>query len=122
MGLLNPPGWVVVPALCTQHGCSQYQDAPEQPTGLGTLRCPHCWIGHPPALPVLPCPGHDQGVGDAALLPQDLICVLIDDGGFLVLSNQEDHWYQVSGAHVAALQGMGCQQEPETSEFTSPVA
>ncbi|NXY80696.1 CA2D2 protein, partial [Glareola pratincola] len=26
---------------------------------------------------------------------QDLICVLIDDGGFLVLSNQEDHWYQV---------------------------
>uniref|UniRef100_A0A8D0EKK8 Calcium voltage-gated channel auxiliary subunit alpha2delta 2 n=1 Tax=Strix occidentalis caurina TaxID=311401 RepID=A0A8D0EKK8_STROC len=35
------------------------------------------------------------GVGDAALLPQDLICVLIDDGGFLVLSNQEDHWYQV---------------------------
>uniref|UniRef100_A0A8C3IXI9 Calcium voltage-gated channel auxiliary subunit alpha2delta 2 n=1 Tax=Chrysemys picta bellii TaxID=8478 RepID=A0A8C3IXI9_CHRPI len=25
----------------------------------------------------------------------DLICVLIDDGGFLVLSNQEDHWYQV---------------------------
>uniref|UniRef100_A0A8D2NHB4 VWFA domain-containing protein n=1 Tax=Zonotrichia albicollis TaxID=44394 RepID=A0A8D2NHB4_ZONAL len=32
---------------------------------------------------------------DTALLPQDLICVLIDDGGFLVLSNQEDHWYQV---------------------------
>uniref|UniRef100_A0A7M4FAG2 Calcium voltage-gated channel auxiliary subunit alpha2delta 2 n=1 Tax=Crocodylus porosus TaxID=8502 RepID=A0A7M4FAG2_CROPO len=31
-----------------------------------------------------------------SLLPlQDLICVLIDDGGFLVLSNQEDHWYQV---------------------------
>uniref|UniRef100_A0A8C3TEE0 Calcium voltage-gated channel auxiliary subunit alpha2delta 2 n=1 Tax=Chelydra serpentina TaxID=8475 RepID=A0A8C3TEE0_CHESE len=29
------------------------------------------------------------------LLLQDLICVLIDDGGFLVLSNQEDHWYQV---------------------------
>ncbi|XP_039403111.1 voltage-dependent calcium channel subunit alpha-2/delta-2 isoform X4 [Mauremys reevesii] len=26
---------------------------------------------------------------------KDLICVLIDDGGFLVLSNQEDHWYQV---------------------------
>uniref|UniRef100_A0A8C3VE64 Calcium voltage-gated channel auxiliary subunit alpha2delta 2 n=1 Tax=Catharus ustulatus TaxID=91951 RepID=A0A8C3VE64_CATUS len=26
---------------------------------------------------------------------RDLICVLIDDGGFLVLSNQEDHWYQV---------------------------
>uniref|UniRef100_A0A8B9GBP3 Calcium voltage-gated channel auxiliary subunit alpha2delta 2 n=1 Tax=Amazona collaria TaxID=241587 RepID=A0A8B9GBP3_9PSIT len=34
-------------------------------------------------------------VCDTALLPQDLICVLIDDGGFLVLSNQEDHWYQV---------------------------
>ncbi|EMP33874.1 Voltage-dependent calcium channel subunit alpha-2/delta-2 [Chelonia mydas] len=26
---------------------------------------------------------------------KDLICVLIDDGGFLVLSNQEDYWYQV---------------------------
>uniref|UniRef100_A0A8D2P3F8 Calcium voltage-gated channel auxiliary subunit alpha2delta 2 n=1 Tax=Zosterops lateralis melanops TaxID=1220523 RepID=A0A8D2P3F8_ZOSLA len=35
------------------------------------------------------------GLYDTALLPQDLICVLIDDGGFLVLSNQEDHWYQV---------------------------
>uniref|UniRef100_A0A8D2LI87 Calcium voltage-gated channel auxiliary subunit alpha2delta 2 n=1 Tax=Varanus komodoensis TaxID=61221 RepID=A0A8D2LI87_VARKO len=26
---------------------------------------------------------------------KDLLCVLIDDGGFLVLSNQEDYWYQV---------------------------
>ncbi|NWI21979.1 CA2D2 protein, partial [Crypturellus soui] len=26
---------------------------------------------------------------------KDLLCVLIDDGGFLVLSNQEDHWFQV---------------------------
>ncbi|XP_010214890.1 PREDICTED: voltage-dependent calcium channel subunit alpha-2/delta-2 [Tinamus guttatus] len=26
---------------------------------------------------------------------KDLICVLLDDGGFLVLSNQEDHWFQV---------------------------
>uniref|UniRef100_A0A8C8RT64 Calcium voltage-gated channel auxiliary subunit alpha2delta 2 n=1 Tax=Pelusios castaneus TaxID=367368 RepID=A0A8C8RT64_9SAUR len=26
---------------------------------------------------------------------KDLLCVLIDDGGFLVLSNQEEHWYQV---------------------------
>uniref|UniRef100_A0A8B9VTV6 Calcium voltage-gated channel auxiliary subunit alpha2delta 2 n=1 Tax=Anas zonorhyncha TaxID=75864 RepID=A0A8B9VTV6_9AVES len=37
----------------------------------------------------------DQLGGDPVFLPQDLICVLIDDGGFLVLSNQEDHWYQV---------------------------
>lgn len=42
---------------------------------------------------------------DTALLPQDLICVLIDDGGFLVLSNQEDHWYQVSGALSSLGQG-----------------
>ncbi|CAI5767061.1 Hypothetical predicted protein [Podarcis lilfordi] len=26
---------------------------------------------------------------------KDLLCVLIDDGGFLVLSNQEDYWFQV---------------------------
>ncbi|XP_042307020.1 voltage-dependent calcium channel subunit alpha-2/delta-2 isoform X3 [Sceloporus undulatus] len=26
---------------------------------------------------------------------KDLLCVLIDDGGFLVLSNQEDYWLQV---------------------------
>uniref|UniRef100_A0A803TI23 Calcium voltage-gated channel auxiliary subunit alpha2delta 2 n=1 Tax=Anolis carolinensis TaxID=28377 RepID=A0A803TI23_ANOCA len=26
---------------------------------------------------------------------KDLLCVLIDDGGFLVLSNQEDYWMQV---------------------------
>jgi len=43
-------------------------------------------------------------VGDAALFSQDLICVLIDDGGFLVLSNQEDHWYQVSSATPRMLQ------------------
>ena len=61
-------------------------------------------------------------MGDAALLPQDLICVLIDDGGFLVLSNQEDHWYQVSSARVAALLGVGCQQRAETFELMSWVA
>uniref|UniRef100_A0A8B9D5H9 Calcium voltage-gated channel auxiliary subunit alpha2delta 2 n=1 Tax=Anser cygnoides TaxID=8845 RepID=A0A8B9D5H9_ANSCY len=49
-----------------------------------------CW----PLSPFFP-PGGPWRVGDAVLLPQDLICVLIDDGGFLVLSNQEDHWYQV---------------------------
>lgn len=27
---------------------------------------------------------------------QDLLCVLIDDGGFLVLSNQNHQWDQVS--------------------------
>lgn len=26
---------------------------------------------------------------------QDLLCYLIDDGGFLVLSNQRDHWKKV---------------------------
>ncbi|KAM8931067.1 voltage-dependent calcium channel subunit alpha-2/delta-2 isoform 2-T2 [Pelodytes ibericus] len=26
---------------------------------------------------------------------EDLLCVLIDDGGFLVMSNQQDHWSQV---------------------------
>uniref|UniRef100_A0A8B9TMA2 Calcium voltage-gated channel auxiliary subunit alpha2delta 2 n=1 Tax=Anas platyrhynchos TaxID=8839 RepID=A0A8B9TMA2_ANAPL len=41
-----------------------------------------------------PCPPSSPQ-GDPVFLPQDLICVLIDDGGFLVLSNQEDHWYQV---------------------------
>lgn len=27
---------------------------------------------------------------------QDLLCYLIDDGGFLVMSNQRDHWKKVS--------------------------
>uniref|UniRef100_A0A8B9VYG3 Calcium voltage-gated channel auxiliary subunit alpha2delta 2 n=1 Tax=Anas zonorhyncha TaxID=75864 RepID=A0A8B9VYG3_9AVES len=44
--------------------------------------------------PAGPCPPSSPQ-GDPVFLPQDLICVLIDDGGFLVLSNQEDHWYQV---------------------------
>uniref|UniRef100_A0A8B9BAJ0 Calcium voltage-gated channel auxiliary subunit alpha2delta 2 n=1 Tax=Anser brachyrhynchus TaxID=132585 RepID=A0A8B9BAJ0_9AVES len=59
------------------------------------LRVPSC-LGGPcwPLSPFFP-PGGPWQVGDAVLLPQDLICVLIDDGGFLVLSNQEDHWYQV---------------------------
>lgn len=26
---------------------------------------------------------------------QDLLCYLIDDGGFLVMSNQRDHWKKV---------------------------
>lgn len=122
-GLLNPPGWVVVPAPCTHCRCSCHQDAPEQPPGLGTPGCPPCLTAHrPPALPVLPCPGHNQGMGDTILLPQDLICVLIDDGGFLVLSNQEDHWYQVSSACVAALLDVGCHQGAETSELVSRVA
>lgn len=30
-----------------------------------------------------------------ALCFQDLLCYLIDDGGFLVLSNQRDHWKKV---------------------------
>lgn len=47
--------------------------------------------------PAGPCPPSSPQ-GDPVFLPQDLICVLIDDGGFLVLSNQEDHWYQVSAA------------------------
>lgn len=66
-----------------------------------------------PACPALP--SAQPGVGDVALLPQDLICVLIDDGGFLVLSNQEDHWYQVSGACLAALLSVGCQRGAVTS-------
>lgn len=27
---------------------------------------------------------------------QDLLCYLIDDGGFLVMSNQRDHWKKVA--------------------------
>lgn len=50
------------------------------------------------------CLQRTRQVGDAALFSQDLICVLIDDGGFLVLSNQEDHWYQVSSATPRMLQ------------------
>lgn len=63
----------------------------------GSLGGP-CW----PLSPFFP-PGGPWRVGDAVLLPQDLICVLIDDGGFLVLSNQEDHWYQVSAAAPKTL-------------------
>lgn len=53
--------------------------------------------GGPGGGPAGPCPPSSPQ-GDPVFLPQDLICVLIDDGGFLVLSNQEDHWYQVSTA------------------------
>lgn len=86
-----------------------------------------CWppcltAHHPPNPACLASPWAQPGVGNVALLPQDLICVLIDDGGFLVLSNQEDHWYQVSGACVAALLGVGCRQGAETSELMSRVA
>lgn len=97
--------------------CSRASPSP----GLGTWHwslLPDC-----PSLPwpALPWPGHGQQVGDSALLPQDLICVLIDDGGFLVLSNQEDHWYQVSSDRKAALLAVGCQQEAETFELMSQV-
>lgn len=26
---------------------------------------------------------------------QDLLCYLIDDGGFLIMSNQKEHWSEV---------------------------
>ncbi|XP_075039942.1 voltage-dependent calcium channel subunit alpha-2/delta-2 isoform X2 [Mixophyes fleayi] len=32
---------------------------------------------------------------DCDINNEDLLCVLIDDGGFLVMSNQQDHWNQV---------------------------
>ncbi|XP_072276476.1 voltage-dependent calcium channel subunit alpha-2/delta-2 isoform X1 [Pyxicephalus adspersus] len=32
---------------------------------------------------------------DCDINNEDLLCVLIDDGGFLVMSNQQDHWAQV---------------------------
>ncbi|MEE6517759.1 hypothetical protein FKM82_028195 [Ascaphus truei] len=32
---------------------------------------------------------------DCDVNSEDLLCVLIDDGGFLVMSNQQDHWTQV---------------------------
>ncbi|PIO15608.1 hypothetical protein AB205_0188740 [Aquarana catesbeiana] len=32
---------------------------------------------------------------DCDINNEDLLCVLIDDGGFLVMSNQQDHWSQV---------------------------
>lgn len=32
----------------------------------------------------------------ACCYPQDLLCYLIDDGGFLVMSNQRDHWKKAS--------------------------
>ncbi|KAM3914780.1 voltage-dependent calcium channel subunit alpha-2/delta-2 isoform 5-T5 [Leptodactylus fuscus] len=32
---------------------------------------------------------------DCDINSEDLLCVLIDDGGFLVMSNQQDHWSQV---------------------------
>ena len=106
-GLLTPPGWVVGPAPCTQMLLSS-------PQAWGHRAVPPAW------LPVTRLPY--LGVSDAALLLQDLICVLIDDGGFLVLSNQEDHWYQVSGGHMAALLGVRCHWGAETSELMSPVA
>lgn len=109
----------MVPTPRTQHGCCQHQDAPEHlpPQAWGHGTDPYCLTAH--HCPALPWPGHGRQVGDSALLPQDLICVLIDDGGFLVLSNQEDHWYQVSSNREAALLGVGCQQGAETFELMS---
>ncbi|MGH0142430.1 UNVERIFIED_CONTAM: hypothetical protein FKN15_048979 [Acipenser sinensis] len=44
------------------------------------------------------------------MLRQDLLCVLIDDGGFLVMSNQKSHWtqdgnYSVKIHHIEYIDG-----------------
>ncbi|XP_072845920.1 voltage-dependent calcium channel subunit alpha-2/delta-2 isoform X2 [Pogona vitticeps] len=60
---------------------------------------------------------------------KDLLCVLIDDGGFLVLSNQEDYWFQVGkffsevDAHLmSALYNNSFYTRKESYDFQSVCA